>query len=200
MAAGTAALLLAACWIRESTDEQLSAVLEEMSDHDEQAIVARDAVIRGDPVGAAAAGAAMGERLPLPELPDTLRPLEVELQATAAQLSVADGLPAAAAGVGAIVTTCGRCHSAAGIDPSLIRPALQEDHGGAMESVWWGLLVGTDDGFQVAAAALATPAGQPPGGNAAFVKATTRLMTAPAAERGAAYGALLRTCTECHAR
>jgi hypothetical protein len=213
------ALLFAlACDNEDRTIAAEARVYSAMARHRTEAEAARDAAIHGDLDGAKAEAAALDARLPLPDLPADLDPLQAELRAAAHATATATTLDGAAAGIGRIAVACGACHDV--VHPAIVPsppPATVEGdgvraemavHQGGMQTIWLGMIrPSTADlgaGARALHASTLSPIGGPPSEAARAIDARVDTLAAELAatplpaDRGEVLGRLIVTCATCH--
>jgi hypothetical protein len=120
---------LAGCWQEHAWRQRVW----EMQEHEEDCLMARDALIRQDLAGARRAGQGLALPDPVPLLPE---PERVHLQAVRAggqRLSAAESLESAAVTLTTVTSHCAACHRSLGVLPP---PAQQR----ALEDLWTALL------------------------------------------------------------
>jgi len=183
-----------------------------------------DAIARGDLDGGRAQARALAE-VTEPEALPRWRPFLVDLTSAARQVASAADIVAAADGAAAVGYQCGRCHAAMGITisfpdeprpPGNVRLAFQMlGHRWAAARMWEGLIGPAEGRWTAGARALAeaplTLVAEEPtilptgaeqiGDEVAKVRlyANRALAAIDAEERAVTFGAILTTCTRCHA-
>ncbi|MCB9743759.1 MAG: hypothetical protein H6740_14260 [Alphaproteobacteria bacterium] len=205
---------------QEAPPPSASALELHMAGHQAMLTRARDAFAQGDTAGARASLDQLATHPNAEGLPEGWQARVAELRLAAVAARDAETPEATAAGLAHIATTCGDCHVAAGA--SLPPPAgvVPEDvgvtahmmrHQWALERLWAGLTLPSDEAWTLGAAALAEGAlptldlseGSEEAGHEsqALADAIHELgarAAAPDADRQALLGELLTTCADCH--
>jgi hypothetical protein len=218
----TAPLLLAACGPASAAptpdDEPPSrpadAVRIRMQDHFDELRAIERRLLRGDLDGARDQAVAIAFDRVDRDLP-AWGPHIVRMQAAAAALARARTLEEACHAETRLALECAGCHAASGAMPTFVVAPLPADdgttvarmarHQWAADRLWEGLVGLSDEAWRSGADLIATappPALTPPRrrGAAALRSAARRARAATTpAGRARAYGALLVTCTGCHA-
>jgi cytochrome c553 len=156
----------AAAEARQSREEPTKVEkVASMEAHYGVAIIAHDALIRGDlPTFRAALIEVSQQELP-PGSDPGWHALQDKLQAAAAVAGRTQELPAAAAQMGVVVQSCGTCHVALGLGPLYPAPAPPEgddpietamlEHQWVTERLWEGVTGPWDNAWERGATALA---------------------------------------------
>jgi mono/diheme cytochrome c family protein len=198
----------------------VSILAGEMQDHERHGVALRDAVERGDLADARREAKVLADlRLAAGDDPEWRREVEA-LNAAARAESTATDVDAASRGLSTVARACGDCHRSLG--PVAIVGDLVADDGGviplmkrhewAATKLWVGLVVPSDNAWQVGAAMLAeapvapellTPGKSPAPRVVALARAVhdlaLRASRAQSTEdRVHVYADLVATCSGCH--
>lgn len=200
-------LVFLACWTAAERDEVLR--VSQMFEHDDLALSARDAVLRGDLKTARRAGAALAGQPTPAGLGDAAGARMALVHRSAVGLAQAADARAAAEAIGGLAYACGACHRApewqrtgdAVPDGVGSLPPRSEDtdlHRWGVERMWDGVVWSRDDwyatGLEVYQQAIERPVPE------------AALPTAPAETeqdhlaRSARLAQVLGTCAACHER
>ena len=198
----------------------MSILAGEMRDHERHGVALRDAVERGDLAEARREAKVLADlRIAASDEPEWRSNVEA-LNAAARAGSTAADVGAASRGLSAIARTCGNCHQSLG--PVAIVGDLAPDDGGvisrmkrhewAATKLWAGLVVPSDDAWQVGASMLVeapvdpdllTPGKSPAPRVVALVQSVhdlaLRASRAHSSEdRASVYADVVATCSGCH--
>jgi mono/diheme cytochrome c family protein len=130
MLPGSLSLLgLVSCWQEHAWRQRVW----EMQEHEEDCLMARDALLQQDLPTARRAGQGLSLPDPVPLLPETARVHLDAVRAGGQRLAAAESLESAASTLMAVTERCAACHQSLGVLPP---PAQQR----ALEDLWTALL------------------------------------------------------------
>jgi cytochrome c553 len=199
-----------------------AAVRPRMREHFVRGAAMRDAVIRADLAAVREPATWLAEH-PQPDLPASGQAYIGEMRRLSAQVAKAPDLAQAARGVALLAATCGACHTAVDVTPTLMAglPRDEDDslagsmrkHYRAADQLYRGLVVPSDHSWTRGAEALtgdpvelALKRGAAPQPE---IEALSKQLIDLAQEAGKAgspraradvYGRMLATCSACHQR
>jgi cytochrome c553 len=197
---------------------------DDMVEHAQDAVAARDAVIAGEIDGVKAAAARLKARLPMMHLPQGTAPHETAFVIAVQALEAPRDIHVAAEAVGNLALACGGCHAAVhaqvDLDPVPAAPPVDGSVKSAMVAhrlgavQMWNGLVQPDTaqvvaGAEVLSSSVLAPTGTPVGSKVSALAtelevrvhdlASSAARTESAEQRARSYGQLLETCASCHA-
>jgi cytochrome c553 len=215
--------LLAACADCHATGKSLSVprlagvalpdLEDEMDQHYVDALALQLAVVGGDFAWIERSAGALAT---IPDEPPVAAPHLAEVRAAATRAHAATTVPEAASAVGDLLVACGRCHTASGGGPhdAMEPPPSTEPHMALhVYGAYWmayGLYAPDERAWTAGADALArgrlAPGDAPPMAGQDEVEARVHALatragaTTDPSARGALWGELAATCSECHRR
>jgi hypothetical protein len=205
---------------QESHPQATSEVRPRMREHFAKGAAMRDAVIRADLEGVRAPAKWLAEH-PQEDLPEAAQPNIAEMRRLAAEVAAAQDLTQAANGVARLAASCGACHTAIDVTPTLMAslprkedttlPGHMRKHYRAADLLYRGLVVPSEHSWKLGADALTGdpvelelsqgPMAKPE------IETLARQLHGLAEEAAKApntkarteiYGRMLATCSDCH--